>query len=209
MEEKEVVTPVLQVSEKTSLAIELHKEIINDLLSAFEKAVRLGGILTEIKNELPYGSFGKFIETNMPFSRMTANRYIRVYQSQDKLRLELKGNLELKKAYKFLESPKEKHINPEPEPDTTKEVKPITEPLNDSANIDISDQGKTERTRKVRSEVERFNARIKYYIGQLKAGKSPSITDKKPVADKLEKQLEAAKKRYEELLQAKENLDRL
>jgi exonuclease VII large subunit len=61
---------------------------------------------------LPHGHFIKWIETNIPsISRMTANRYLRVYENQDFLREKLGDSLEINRAYKLLSKP-QKTINP-------------------------------------------------------------------------------------------------
>ena len=82
-------------------------------LRTFEFGVMIGKELSEQKAELPHGHFIKWLNSNVPFiSRMTANRYIRVYENQDMLREKLGENLELKKAYNLLSKKTEKPINP-------------------------------------------------------------------------------------------------
>ncbi|MCB1177607.1 MAG: DUF3102 domain-containing protein [Leptospiraceae bacterium] len=91
----------------------LHKSILSMQLRTFEFGVMIGKELSEQKAELPHGHFIKWLNSNVPFiSRMTANRYIRVYENQDMLREKLGENLELKKAYNLLSKKTEKPINP-------------------------------------------------------------------------------------------------
>lgn len=90
----------------------LQKIILTMQLHTFEYGVLIGKELSEQKAELPHGHFIKWIEKNIPsISRMTANRYLRVYENQDFLREKLGESLELNRAYKLLSTP-QKTINP-------------------------------------------------------------------------------------------------
>jgi hypothetical protein len=98
----------------------LHKSILSMQLHTFEFGVMIGKELSEQKAELPHGQFIKWIETNIPsISRMTANRYLRVYENQDFLREKLGESLELNRAYKLLSNP-QKTINPKNKNDVLK-----------------------------------------------------------------------------------------
>ena len=98
----------------------LHKSILSMQLHTFEFGVMIGKELSEQKAELQHGQFIKWIETNIPsISRMTANRYLRVYENQDFLREKLGESLELNRAYKLLSNP-QKTINPKNKNDVLK-----------------------------------------------------------------------------------------
>ena len=206
LEKKKVVSPLAQVDEKIDQAIELHKEILNDLLSAFEKGVRAGKLLNEIRDSLPYGQFSKVIKEKFPFSRRTAYRYISVFEKQDELRKSLKGNLELNKAYQLLEPPKkttEKEINEKPK----NTIQPKTTPLK-NIHLDMSEQGKEKRNEKTKRTIDSFNRKIDYAINQLSEGKTPRDLDKQKARERIEKKINKAQNALERLFKAKENLDK-
>lgn len=111
----------------------LHKSILTMRLRSFEFGVMIGKELSEQKAELPHGQFIKWLETNVPtISRMTANRYIRVYENRDMLREKLGENLELKKAYNLLSKKKEKAVNPQNKTEVLKDK--LDEHLKNSIN---------------------------------------------------------------------------
>ncbi|HMZ58132.1 MAG TPA: DUF3102 domain-containing protein [Leptospiraceae bacterium] len=90
----------------------LHKSILIMRTRSFEFGVMIGEELTKQRDELPYGTFIKWMKDNLPLiSRSTANRYIRVYENQDELREKLGEHLELKKAYSLLSKRTEKTVN--------------------------------------------------------------------------------------------------
>jgi hypothetical protein len=90
----------------------LHKSILIMRTRSFEYGVMIGEELTKQRDELPYGTFIKWMKDNLPLiSRSTANRYIRVYENQDELREKLGEHLELKKAYSLLSKRSEKTVN--------------------------------------------------------------------------------------------------
>jgi len=86
---------------------ELHGLVVSSAVKTFEAAIEAGKILTEIKQDLPHGSFTSWCEENLPFNIRTAQRYMRCYASRDKLLKNDSVSL-LSGAYRMLEKPKEK-----------------------------------------------------------------------------------------------------
>lgn len=64
----------------------LHNEISGYLRVTLDKAVRIGELLTEQKNELKHGEFIPWAEDNLPFDIRTAQRYMRVYRKKPELK---------------------------------------------------------------------------------------------------------------------------
>ena len=82
---------------------ELHKEVISHALYAFERAVDIGKILIQVKQNLPHGHYMKWVKENLTFiSRATSNRYLAIATNENVLREKLGESLELKKAYNIL-----------------------------------------------------------------------------------------------------------
>lgn len=91
----------------------LHVSIGANLNNALQNAILIGEILTRKKRELTHGTFIPWIEANLPFSRMTANKYMRLFESKHKLS-NVNSGLHLTEALKLLTSNagEEKEINP-------------------------------------------------------------------------------------------------
>lgn len=64
---------------------ELHNQISSLLLTALEKGIRIGELLTEQKKELPHGQFGQWIEDNLPFAIRTCQEYMKLYENRELL----------------------------------------------------------------------------------------------------------------------------
>jgi 5-formaminoimidazole-4-carboxamide-1-beta-D-ribofuranosyl 5'-monophosphate synthetase len=97
------IEQVKNIENRTERIELLHNMILTMKLKSFDFAVSIGEELTKQKEELPHGTFIKWIESNLPFmSRMTANNYIRVFENREMLRTELGERLELNLAYKWL-----------------------------------------------------------------------------------------------------------
>lgn len=78
----------------------LHNDIKSLMQETFQKALRLGELLTDVKARLPHGSFIGWIENNCPFSRYTAHRYMIIYEKRGELETQCITNLS--QAYKWL-----------------------------------------------------------------------------------------------------------
>lgn len=95
------LTPSLQ--EEIQKLQNLHTEILSGILTSFEKGVEIGERLSKIKERLPHGQFTSFIEKNIiAFSLRTAQRYMKIYEHRDELRMKLNENLDITSAIKFL-----------------------------------------------------------------------------------------------------------
>lgn len=79
----------------------LHESIGANLSNALQNAVLIGEILNKKKKDLPHGQFIPWIESNLPFSRMTANKYMRLFENRDKLP-NVNSSLHLTEALKIL-----------------------------------------------------------------------------------------------------------
>lgn len=87
----------------------LHLEIIDALITSFDKAVELGKRLTNLKDRLPHGKFLPFIEQNIKtFKPRAAQNYMRIYKNEPELRLQLHEKLDIGLALKFLAKKKPK-----------------------------------------------------------------------------------------------------
>ncbi len=73
----------------------LHSEIAPIFLTAFEKAVRIGEILTQVRGALKHGEWLPWVSDHLPFSHRTAWDYLSAFERQDVIRpkLEAASNL--------------------------------------------------------------------------------------------------------------------
>ena len=79
--------------------ISLHTGIMQSARRSVHDAIKIGGIISEQKQLLPHGEFLPWVE-GLPFTRMTANQYQRLFDYQDKC----KNALHLQEAYRQLET---------------------------------------------------------------------------------------------------------
>lgn len=64
----------------------LYTEMQSLFLAALDKAIRMGEILSEVKNDLPHGQFGTWVENaGLPFKARTAQLYMRLYERKEEL----------------------------------------------------------------------------------------------------------------------------
>lgn len=103
--------------EKSRVAeiVKLHAEIGGYLKMTLDKAIRIGGLLTEQKAECGHGAWLPWLEANLPFSERLARDYMRFWERRDELK---SANLaDLTDARKYLapppESPAEGNTNKE------------------------------------------------------------------------------------------------
>jgi hypothetical protein len=80
--------------------IDCHNGINGSMKQALEYAFEAGRLLTEVKESLNHGEFLPWIEKNIPFSSDTTNRYIKLYNYQNKIRTVRN----LQEAYKQIET---------------------------------------------------------------------------------------------------------
>jgi hypothetical protein len=79
---------------------ELHLKIHNSLKDTVADAIEIGRLLTEQKEECGHGNFIPWVESNCDFTRMTAFKYMRLFDYRDKC----KSSLHLQDAYKMIEN---------------------------------------------------------------------------------------------------------
>lgn len=90
---------------RTSEIRKLHEQFVSMGTKTLEAGIAIGKLLVQQKNILPHGEFGPWIKDNLPFSKMTASKYMRLYQHRRELKS--KGPLLLEEAYeKHLRQPK-------------------------------------------------------------------------------------------------------
>jgi len=65
--------------------LKLLGEMEEILKMTLPKAIRVGELLTHIKDSLPYGSWGKWCKENLPITERNANRLMNYYKYRDQL----------------------------------------------------------------------------------------------------------------------------
>jgi ParB family chromosome partitioning protein len=66
--------------------IQLHGELFENAVKEVAKVIRAGELLAGIKAGLKHGEWLPWIEKNLPFDRVTAFRYMRVYERRTELK---------------------------------------------------------------------------------------------------------------------------
>ena len=94
--------------EKTRIdkILSLHEEIAGYLKLTLDRAIHIGGLLTEQKADLQHGQWLPWIRENMPFSKRLAQDYIRFYEHREELKSATLAGLT--DARRYLTPPKEK-----------------------------------------------------------------------------------------------------
>ena len=93
----------LELTTKLSRVLKLHGELESMARTSLEKAIEIGGLLTDIKNSV---KFRPWLAENVPFGKSVAYRYINLYSRREEL--SQSGTLSVNEAYKLLsEGPKE------------------------------------------------------------------------------------------------------
>ena len=85
----------------------LHSNIESKLKSTVKDAIKLGELLTNVKQELPHGAFLNWIQDNCNFRKSSAFNYIKLYDYKSKI--PLVGNLpDAYKQIQYLEQEKKR-----------------------------------------------------------------------------------------------------
>lgn len=105
----------------------LHSENINVVRPTFDRAIRIGELLTQIKSELKHAEWLPCLEANVKFSQRTADSYMWIFNEREQLKLITISNLT--NAYKQLA---------EPVPPWAKEAYPAIEALEASLICEIT-----------------------------------------------------------------------
>ena len=85
----------------------LHSNIEGKLKSTVQDAIKLGELLTNVKQELPHGTFLNWINDNCNFRKSSAENYMKLYNYKSKI--PLVGNLpEAYKEIQYLEQEKKR-----------------------------------------------------------------------------------------------------
>ena len=85
---------------------ELHDHLESLLNKSLSAALEIGERLNQVKNELPHGSFGAWIDQNLKFSDRTARSYMKL----DNNRAEIAGAKTIMEAYRRLK-PKTERVS--------------------------------------------------------------------------------------------------
>lgn len=83
---------------------QLHDDINDAGRTMLDKAIRIGELLTDVKDSLDHGKWLVWLHANVEFSQQTASNYMRVFRERDKLKLLTVSNLT--DAYALLAEPK-------------------------------------------------------------------------------------------------------
>ena len=62
------------------IAVEINVEKRNTALTVMQAYIKIGGLLCEVKEQIPHGEFGQWLEDNVQYSVSTANNMMRVYR---------------------------------------------------------------------------------------------------------------------------------
>jgi len=96
------------MTKNTKHIISLHKIVLASLKLSLTNAFKIGELLIIQKKQLKHGQFGKWIDSNLPFTDRTARNYIKLYQHRDRLKTE--NVSDLKTAYRLLRNPVVKEL---------------------------------------------------------------------------------------------------
>lgn len=105
--------------------VKLHNEVEKLLRTSLEKAIKIGELLTQQKEEVGHGNWGDWLKDNVPFTWASANNYMKVYKQRDQLKLQTICNLT--EAYNALNRPEK-----QPKAEDKKEPKAADEPENNA-----------------------------------------------------------------------------
>jgi hypothetical protein len=90
------------VESRKKQIIDNHNAIYKNSLDSLHRAIEIGKLLTEQKEELPHGEFLPWLKENMPFSDETARKYMKLFQYSDTDKIQSAWNLQ--EAYRQIES---------------------------------------------------------------------------------------------------------
>jgi hypothetical protein len=94
--------------------LKLHAEILDAARTSLPKAIKIGELLTGLKEKMEHGQWLPWIQKNLSFSDRTAARYIKCFSESDRLG-KFDSVTNLTDAYELLSEPKAK---PAPLPPT-------------------------------------------------------------------------------------------
>jgi hypothetical protein len=87
--------------------VQLHNEIRGMVTTCLDKAIEIGGLLTEQKKQSGHGAFIRWIAENVPFTDRTARNYMNLYEHRD----DIKNLDSLTSAYLQLAEPKTETVS--------------------------------------------------------------------------------------------------
>jgi hypothetical protein len=78
----------------------LHSEIESIVKTGLQKAIQIGSLMSECKEQIKHGDFSKWVEDNFSFSIRTAQNYLKLYDNRERLT----GANSLTQAYRLLKN---------------------------------------------------------------------------------------------------------
>lgn len=107
--------------------VNLYNGIKENFEDTFEKAKKIGEILSQEKEKIEHGKFTEWVENNLPFGIRQAQKYMKIHENKQTIE-ESKSELEfafqsVNGIVKSISKPKEKEINPEPTKEPSKKTK--------------------------------------------------------------------------------------
>jgi hypothetical protein len=76
---KNNVNEINRLHEEVAVSVE---QIRVTGVAVIEKAIKIGELLTECKNEIPFGEWEQWVRINLPFDVRQAQRYMKVYRER-------------------------------------------------------------------------------------------------------------------------------
>lgn len=87
--------PALNETQSIKQIRKLHGEIFEAARTSLPKAIRIGELLTGIKDKMEHGQWLPWIQKNLLFSERTAQNYIRCFDEKDRLKNAMASDLPL------------------------------------------------------------------------------------------------------------------
>jgi hypothetical protein len=175
----------------------LHSEICALGRVTLEKAIRIGELLTGIKDLLPHGQWMRRLAEDVQFDERTVRRYMQVYRRREELKM-LSGT-SLSEAYRFLSNSRNhrdalKTVTVTDLPDARRVISDAKGKPIDSGVVEDGNTTRTDGTENgsspsqaesgpVASEVAAFesrNARVESPLASATDTQEPSIATKDP-----------------------------
>jgi len=80
----------------------IHSEMTGHMMTAVKKAIEIGRLLTEQKEQLAHGEWIPWIRSNIVFSERQANKYMQIYSNKNSGSYLLDGATSINKAVALL-----------------------------------------------------------------------------------------------------------
>ena len=95
---------IISTKKSVEQILKLHAEILDAVRTSLPKAIKIGELLTGIKDKMEHGQWLPWVQKNLPFAERTVRNYCRCFAERDKLK---SANVaDLSGAYILLSEPK-------------------------------------------------------------------------------------------------------